>query len=624
MEWEMLVRAAMDLCQQQPSNKSELPFECLEEIHIFVLANILRRPIIVLSEAVVRNLRGSALGPNNFGGIYLPLLWKPAQCVGYPIVLGFNVGHFVPLLGSSSSDVTERDHRSEMRLAEHVVPLVTHKLEPVHVHFLLAGEERYVHKLLHDYLKITEVNWTKSEGVQLVLAARLDPEKIPDRYDLMVDLVQQTEQYFYHNNINRDIRSTDPQASVMIPAEKTLKDKVISPVMKKGDKARTHVGDVPAQTYLIPGKDLGKHGKDVQTDSRRCITTGCEFYGSSETGWMCSGCLKKHLEEVGHAEEETYSLQPIPSVTDIKCAYAGCRYQASRFTTPYCHEHFTGADSRQNVENMVKEQQASSETVSPVVRQTLGEAVAPSYSMGQSTPCKQPGCPLFGLQEWGYYCMQHMLLQEQTRAEDKLTEEMCAQAQSEVNLQSKKPNDFDRTKSEKRPAKNPCISPACNRLADDRYQGWCLLCHEYQKLRGYDIDRLAQPTGESSSQPHLGKQTQNRASRPKSTSEVEPMCWGASRDLDTHEERTCIAPRCRREGLAEYKGLCSECFTLLERRPSPETENVKVPEHKGSYMCLKTAYEGVVLLTCLTGQHSIVCHKKSVAGCVREVVVQYM
>lgn len=115
------------------SSSNGLQFDSLEDIHIFVLSNILRRPIIVIAgnqtsghqnkvaqdvfkkqnnkssgtynqsasitDQVVRSMKsGSSISPLNVGGIYLPLQWPPAECYKYPIVLGYDSQHFAPLI----------------------------------------------------------------------------------------------------------------------------------------------------------------------------------------------------------------------------------------------------------------------------------------------------------------------------------------------------------------------------------------------------------------------------------------------------------------------------------------------------------------------------------------------
>jgi OTU domain-containing protein 7 len=61
-------------------NSNEQIYESLELIHIYVLANILKRPIIVVSDSILRSANGDPLSPIPFGGIYLPLELNPQQC----------------------------------------------------------------------------------------------------------------------------------------------------------------------------------------------------------------------------------------------------------------------------------------------------------------------------------------------------------------------------------------------------------------------------------------------------------------------------------------------------------------------------------------------------------------
>lgn len=80
-------------------------YESLEEIHIFVLAHVLRRPIIIIADTMLKDLTGNlifvnilvvtvfllgeAFFPIPFGGIYLPFecsdggLKKSPLCLTY-------------------------------------------------------------------------------------------------------------------------------------------------------------------------------------------------------------------------------------------------------------------------------------------------------------------------------------------------------------------------------------------------------------------------------------------------------------------------------------------------------------------------------------------------------------
>ena len=65
----------------------------LEDIHIFALANLLRRTIIIISLPTLKNIEDIHLR-----GIYLPLLNDPTTCCKDPIVIAFHNFHFMPLL----------------------------------------------------------------------------------------------------------------------------------------------------------------------------------------------------------------------------------------------------------------------------------------------------------------------------------------------------------------------------------------------------------------------------------------------------------------------------------------------------------------------------------------------
>jgi len=71
--------------------------EFLESVHIFSISNMLSRPIIILSEDVVRNKHGEAISVNDLYGIYLPTLSLSKNLVKKPIVLAYDQSHFCPL-----------------------------------------------------------------------------------------------------------------------------------------------------------------------------------------------------------------------------------------------------------------------------------------------------------------------------------------------------------------------------------------------------------------------------------------------------------------------------------------------------------------------------------------------
>ena len=78
------------------------PGASLEQLHIFALAHIFRRPIIVYGVKLVKSFRGEDIGLARFEGVYLPLLWEPSFCTRSPIALGYTRGHFSALVPTES------------------------------------------------------------------------------------------------------------------------------------------------------------------------------------------------------------------------------------------------------------------------------------------------------------------------------------------------------------------------------------------------------------------------------------------------------------------------------------------------------------------------------------------
>ncbi|XP_047035886.1 ubiquitin thioesterase trabid isoform X3 [Helicoverpa zea] len=113
------------------------PGAALHQLHVFALAHVLRRPILVYGVDVVNSFRGEALGYARFRGLYLPLLCEPDACSKSPLSLGYTRGHFsalVPLQPRAPAYI--RDARAPQAL----LPLtdLDGKLLPVH---FLTGDE---------------------------------------------------------------------------------------------------------------------------------------------------------------------------------------------------------------------------------------------------------------------------------------------------------------------------------------------------------------------------------------------------------------------------------------------------------------------------------------------------
>uniref|UniRef100_A0A674N742 ubiquitinyl hydrolase 1 n=1 Tax=Takifugu rubripes TaxID=31033 RepID=A0A674N742_TAKRU len=138
-EWEKEWNELLKLASSEPrthlskngntsggvDNSEDPVYESLEEFHVFVLAHVLRRPIVVVADTMLRDSGGEAFAPIPFGGLYLPLEVPPSRCHCSPLVLAYDQAHFSALVS-----MEQRDQQREQA----VIPLTDseHKLLALH------------------------------------------------------------------------------------------------------------------------------------------------------------------------------------------------------------------------------------------------------------------------------------------------------------------------------------------------------------------------------------------------------------------------------------------------------------------------------------------------------------
>jgi hypothetical protein len=79
-------------------------FRFLEPAHIFALAHVLRRPILVLATDWTDSSGRKLADKEEIAGIYLPLQLPRGQCCRVPLLLAFHSFHFSPLLPLDDGD----------------------------------------------------------------------------------------------------------------------------------------------------------------------------------------------------------------------------------------------------------------------------------------------------------------------------------------------------------------------------------------------------------------------------------------------------------------------------------------------------------------------------------------
>lgn len=99
-----------------------------------MLAHVIRRPIVVIADPMLRDADGEPLQPSPFGGVYLPLLDRPEVCHHDPLLLAYSNSHFSALVPMSSSGNGNAGTESTQIRA---IPLVDWSNQLLPVHFAL-------------------------------------------------------------------------------------------------------------------------------------------------------------------------------------------------------------------------------------------------------------------------------------------------------------------------------------------------------------------------------------------------------------------------------------------------------------------------------------------------------
>lgn len=128
------------------------PGSSLEQLHIFALAHILRRPIIVYGVKYVKSFRGEDIGYARFEGLYLPLLWEQSFCIKSPIALGYTRGHFSALVPTEPYSRIEasRDDTEDVTF----LPLMDCEMKLLPIHFLTQAEMGREEAIMRQWLDV--------------------------------------------------------------------------------------------------------------------------------------------------------------------------------------------------------------------------------------------------------------------------------------------------------------------------------------------------------------------------------------------------------------------------------------------------------------------------------------
>ena len=276
--------------------------ESLEEFHIFVLANVLRRPIIVYGLPKVRShASGGTLAPCSFPGIYLPLLWTPDCVAKNPICLGYAGGHFTALV---PSDVHDAPYRP-------CIPLCTKNGQKLPVHFLLEEEFSTVRNCKDDYMMLESLYEYGSSYEASQVSIRDQPEFLKNFWSNYVRQSRvsfgntsaggygsggQTDQ---RSRLGSSGRSPEVQRCPICnaigggPEKSFLCDTCHTAQLLAVGGPSTPATRPPRADHIIDeGQDPTLPSPLTTVPREKCKFPSCDLFGSSQHEGYCSQCYK--------------------------------------------------------------------------------------------------------------------------------------------------------------------------------------------------------------------------------------------------------------------------------------------------------------------------------------------
>ncbi|XP_022294092.2 tumor necrosis factor alpha-induced protein 3-like isoform X3 [Crassostrea virginica] len=557
-EWESILRSTED----NPTDGSNYP--SLEGIHLYVLANILRRPIIVLADRKARSVYGQSMQKDSIGGIYLPLEWKPTEISKSPITIAYSMNHFSPLLPQRNV------HDGRATDSEYVIPLVYHDFEPIALRFMLYAEEALGHDLINGYLETKNIPMTTSDSILEIPVAKSNYRIIKPALDIVQSHFEECQQIY----------------QMWIRGVPVSRENHPTPVVTSQQNSVAH--------------------PPAHQQSAKCPTPGCDLFGSPDYGGKCSDCFNKYTVEYSRQETERRnqmfvepsaplaSMPYLPSIhhcelsiMDENCQnFAKCGNRMSVHTYPFCHEcqpetsatrQSIGQEESSSPPTAVRNEPVDDsglfgegEVLRPLRLSTIEPATIGSNSSPRAAKCLSPSCENVGHPNYNNFC-KHCYSKLQTRTPLANTPEGPSSQTFLVNGESSssrgtpspgtsfiKPFEVvgNQLTMEQINQVGKCKFEGCQNYGYCNNNGLCEAC--FNRTKPSEVAMETQPTPQKAPTNSL--------------------------------KRLCSVPGCKEEKLKNEQGFCLQCYIKSEL-PSERVSREPIPPPDNSTLESKTPLE---------------------------------
>ena len=322
-EWSEVVRIATNrprtdaAIQQQRKSSLRLSYEYLEEIHIFALAHVTQRPIIVIADTTLKAVSGEDLAPIYFGGVYLPLEMNPTACHKSPVVLAYDAAHFSalvakeekskPNIGPALKFTKVLQGRSDRKREEPVIPLVGPDGQLLPIQFVYNPDNPTVNE------KWSKMKYTSGEFPPELI--RLLESYLNIRW-VKLPIIKPATQSTDDPGVAEDYDHLPPEQTLRCPAaqliqesqpvyQKDLIDKYLSNVQERYDEELKRCERIAAEKE----KRLKLEEEARLRQPVPCKGLNCEMFGTLNTESLCSVCYQKRYADDGEIDKVDLALE---------------------------------------------------------------------------------------------------------------------------------------------------------------------------------------------------------------------------------------------------------------------------------------------------------------------------
>ncbi|XP_028414019.1 tumor necrosis factor alpha-induced protein 3-like [Dendronephthya gigantea] len=342
-QWDEDWRKTVELASTNSLN-------ALGEIHIFVLANLLRRPILVLCDDILRGNYDESLSDVNLGGIYLPLLCDSVDCVKSPVVIGYHQGHFMALVMTEDGSATGEDM---FRMNKNAVPLVKYNGEPMQLHFVLPDELQSSDRLLREYLNCSKVDYTENEATRTILVATMQSQEPEVHLHRMFKTYFGALQAVYMKKLTerqissgQNYRSPSPGSPSCSEQFHDRRTEVVAQNNTRCCSAHKRCKNSVCTFYTSRTNDYCHRCR--KSEPQLCTSPGCTFAGSPDYEGLCSSCFARYRALL---EEEAPVMATPSAPPSNKCCNSNCPNDAGEYFGGKCHECYSNYIHNPNLQD---------------------------------------------------------------------------------------------------------------------------------------------------------------------------------------------------------------------------------------------------------------------------------